>query len=312
MIKEIGSDFWDIPICKNHNSIFPEDTKWFLSGRTALKYIIQDFGIKSICLPEWCCESMILPFMEFGVKVGFYKEDPSTVYEAILLIDYFGYTDQSRRPDNYRGIVIRDLTHSIFSKKYDDADCYFGSLRKWAGFCTGGFAWGTWKKNLPIPAYNETYVSIRKEAMKQKKRYINGIVQNKDYLRVFKQADEFLKTCGICAAFDEDIMAAKYLNVESLKSTRRKNAKVLLDKFDGLFNLKENDCPLCVPISIHDRDRLRLFLIKNEIYCPIHWPERDINGTELSLVCDQRYGEEDMLRICRTIENFQIEESIKQ
>lgn len=66
-------------------------------------------------------------------------------------------------------MVIRDITHSIFSKEYHDADYYFGSLRKWAGFKTGGFAYGEWKKSLDIASYDKQYVSLRTEAMKKKK-----------------------------------------------------------------------------------------------------------------------------------------------
>ena len=34
MIKsEVGGEFWDVPTCGGKNSLFPDKTKWFLSGR---------------------------------------------------------------------------------------------------------------------------------------------------------------------------------------------------------------------------------------------------------------------------------------
>ena len=80
--------------------------------------------------------------------------------------------------------------------------------------------------------------------------------------------------------------------------------------------LSEADVPLFVPTMIKDdRDRLRRHLIDKKIYCPIHWPiseyhygisdlSKKIYEEELSLVCDQRYTEEDMNRIVYEIKAY--------
>lgn len=54
--------------------------------------------------------------------------------------------------------------------------------------------------------------------------------------------------------------------------------------------------------------------MSNNIYCPIHWPiperimlnneTRQVYEEELSLICDQRYGNNDMLRIAKVINDF--------
>ena len=71
-----------------------------------------------------------------------------------------------------------------------------------------------------------------------------------------------------------------------------------------------------VPIFVpkNRRNELKQYLINNEIYCPIHWPvskfhqlddkTQYIYENELSLVCDQRYIEEDMYRMVKTIKQF--------
>ena len=301
---EIGSEFWDIPICEEKNDIFPESTRWFLSGSTALKYVIQDAEMKSVSMPRWCCESMIAPFEEAEIEVSFYEGQPDTNADAIFLMDYFGYTGQSSVPEGYGGIVIRDMTHSVFSETYSDADYYFGSLRKWAGFWTGGFAWGDWKKNTPIAPCDDHYVSLRKAAMEGKKAYIEGRTDSKDYLDIFEEANRYLKTARICAAHPADIDAAEHFDWQLVKKIRRENAKLLLTGVEGIFPLKENDCPLFVPILVEKRDELRKYLIDNQIYCPAHWPRCDLEGHELSLVCDQRYGAEDMRRILKVLQDF--------
>lgn len=334
---EIGGEFWDVPICGAGNNLFPTDTKWLLAGRSALKYIITDIKTKrafqTVAIPSWCCDSMIAPFVDAGVEVNFYpvcgsiQNLPEITTDAVLVIDYFGYTSQSSR-NNYEGIVIRDVTHSIFSYSYDDADYYFGSLRKWAGFWTGGYAWkkGAWGVDLQLSTPDECYVYLREKAMQEKAEYILGLHSSKDYLSLFSKAEKLLDDRDdISRAADRDIELAQKLDIEFLRTQRRENAQRLLMTVTdiALFPiLQSSDCPLFVPILVRGgkRDSLRRFLIQNEIYCPIHWPVSEIHqlneatqriyDEELSLVCDQRYSVEAMDRICALIEDFRDREKL--
>ena len=58
------------------------------------------------------------------------------------------------------------------------------------------------------------------------------------------------------------------------------------------------------------RGELRSFLIQNQVYCPIHWPDAQTGGgaalyaQELSLLCDQRYTAADMEREMQLIKEF--------
>ena len=304
MKKEIGSEFYDVPICKKKNDLFASDTKWFLSGRHALEYIIIDSGIKSVSMPRWCCESMIIPFKKHNVDVYFYNNEPDYSCDAILIMDYFGFTKRNYEKTLYKGIIIRDLTHSLLSRTYNDANYYFGSLRKWAGFYTGGYAWGNWKKNIPIPSFNDKYVKLRKDAMELKKNYIENGHGDKKYLTIFAEANDLLNKLDICAAHPEDINRANYLDVQFVKEKRRNNARILMKELQIDVQLNTSDVPLFIPIYVEKRNELRKFLIDNNVYCPVHWPNYDVNGTELSLVCDQRYDEKDMIKIVSLVKKF--------
>lgn len=304
MNKEIGSDFWEIPVSKDENDCFPNETKWFLSGRHALEYIVIDSEIKSVSMPKWCCSSMIEPFIKNNVSVVFYDDAPNEQCDAVFLMDYFGFSSRASVSKGYKGTVIRDLTHSIFSKTYSDADYYFGSLRKWAGFITGGFAWGKWKKSIVLLPCDNEYVSLRKKAMELKKAYLEGDISEKSYLGLFKKASERLNFCGLCSAYDADVFAARHFDVDGMKRARRKNAKVLIERIGCIYPLGDNDCPLFVPIKAPKRDALRKYLIDHDVYLPVHWPNSDLDGLELSLVCDQRYNENDMNHICDLIQRF--------
>lgn len=320
--NEIGSEFWEVPVVKANHGYFPEYTHWYLSGRCALQAIISDWGGKSVALPSWLCESMILPFVQAGVAVEFYSafapiENIRT--EAILVMDYFGYC----RPlelKGYGGKVIRDVTHSVFAKAYRDADYYFGSLRKWAAFPTGGFAWTADGHALCMANGDDGgYARLRRRAMEEKSAYMQGTRNDKGFLQVFAAAEELLEQCSALPATAEDIEQAKRLDVEQIKERRRENAACLLQSVSDwvLFpSVEKDDCPLFVPVLVPGgrRDTLRQELIRQEIYCPVHWPlspwhniaaeDREIYDQELSLVCDQRYTLRDMQRMVQVIDAF--------
>ena len=328
--KEIGSEFWSVELSDEENSIFDSSFSWYISGRSALKAIISDIKtkmkFKSVAMPSWCCESMIKPFIDFGVEVVFYpvllnngklEQDLSEVdKESVLfLMDYFGY--ETTCNFNFNGPIIRDVTHSIFSKKYSDADYYFGSLRKWSGFLTGGFAQGVYGND--IKSTKIEYVTARKNAMFQKQEYINGLRKEKGFLQTFACAEDMLDNEEILNADEKDIEFAKKLDVDYITEKRRENARYLIGELSDIVlfdNLGENDCPLFVPILIpkEKRDSLRSFLIENRIYCPIHWPiskyhnlslqEKNIYDQEISLICDQRYGLEEMDKIVKVVKRF--------
>jgi len=339
-MREIGSEFWDVPQTEKENGIFPESIQWCLSGRSALQAIIAELrGCRTVAMPSWCCASMIKPFVEAGMEVHFYPvyfdEDLMQVVsldcDVLFLMNYFGYEGKQPNLSGYKGVVIRDVTHSIFSSSYTDADYYFGSLRKWCGVWTGGYAWTgsgqQLKTNTNVDDYG--YTELRKKAMGLKNEYINGRGIDKSYLGVFNEAEELLECIGTVPAVARDVNAAMKLDVEYIKTRRRRNAEVLRSAFpDWLIfrEMKDTDCPMFVPVLVPDgkRNELRRHLINNEIYCPIHWPASEyhksaahmdvkhtlddktesIYANELSLVCDQRYTEEDMNRMVDAIQGF--------
>lgn len=319
---EIGSEFWDVPMTDIINHLLPSRVNWYLSGRVALQAIIQELkGCRTVALPSWCCHTMIKPFVDAGMEVHFYPvyfnesliQDVRQDCDVILILDYFGYTRSFPNLDSFQGVVIRDVTHSIFSQTYNDAHYYFGSLRKWCGIWTGGYAWSQNGSSLCEGIGDDTgYSLLREHAMQKKEEYINGTHREKKYLEVFSHAEDQLENIGIVRANQRDVEIASKIDVEYIRTRRRENSMILIQSLKGwlIFSeLKKEDCPMFVPIIVPDgkRNALRNHLIDNEIYCPVHWPvsefhkltseERYIYENELSLVCDQRYTTADMLRM---------------
>ena len=286
-------------------------------------------GVKSVALPSWCCESIIKPFIDADIKVLFYPvifdkkliQTPRLDCDAILIMDYFGYTNPIIDLGDYKGVVVRDLTHSIFSKKYSDSDYYFGSLRKWCGVYTGGYAWTKDGHKLKEASNtNEQYIELRKEAMELKQSYINDAKGQKDaFLTKFAKAEAILESSyGESTAMALDITSAQKIDIKSMVKIRKENASVLKKNLPSLimFNGDAEDCPMFVPIYLdkNKRDGLRRELIKNNIFCPVHWPiskyhtlkpsEQFLYENAISLVCDQRYNAEDMTKIASVVQKY--------
>ncbi len=327
---EIGSEFWDVPLNPQTGYLFHnKNLRWFLSGRIALYAIIEDIlssrRLENIYLPSWCCESMVLPFIENGVKVKFYpvymKDKVFTVDfpengDAILVMDYFGYNCDYKF-SGFNGIVIHDITHSIPRGPDTYGDYVFGSMRKWFGIATGGFAVKQatdWQTTLPQKS-DEIYIGLRNKAFEQKKNYISGSSDNRDYLQTFNRAEDYLdKLHDVFAADITDINIVNSIDFDFIAKKRKENAAYLIENLADLVVFKtvgQFDVPLFVPILVNNRDQLRRSFIDNKIYCPVHWPKFrllecdakcvEIYDSEISLICDQRYSIQDMQTIIEII-----------
>lgn len=301
-MAEIGSEFWTIESPKS-------DMRFFLSGRTALDFIIRDIlaerKINAVHMPSFCCHTMVEPFVKNKIPVFFYDvyfengilnaTPPHACADDIFFyIKYFGYEKQNM-PDlekikNNGCIIIEDMTHSwLMSDEkttiHDLADYSFTSFRKWTGFTGLATAKKTAGKFLvqQKPLFYKKYEALRKEAQKEKLLYIETSKGNKQcFLEKFSAAEALLEVNYTdFQPSAESISAFLSLDKDQIKSKRRHNATTLLTEISGIKeitpffdNLGPDDVPLCVPVLIdpHKRDALRHHLISQQIYCPVHWP----------------------------------------
>lgn len=334
-MKEIGSEFWlrypTAPADRADSGVN------LLSGRTALRFIIDDLrkrrNVRRVLLPSYCCESMILPFLQAGMKVDFYPvyrdlvgfpADADADADAVLLLDFFGYTtpqtaEIARLAKRQGMTVIYDATHKLDGNPAAEAwaDYSFCSFRKWF-YCNYAKAVrhdGDFALTPPLPRY-EAYEGLRDEAAREKEAYMVGETNDKEsYLRKFRAAEEMLDGTseiygGAPAVFEPRGMIEK----------RRENAAYLMRQLKGIpgitlwrEELKDTDTPLFLPILVDPslRGDLRSALIREQIYCPIHWPKSPYHGDcgelydrELSLICDQRYDLTDMARMVGVIQGY--------
>ena len=341
---EIGSVFWSAPLSEKKNNLLVGNMRHAMSGRAALELVAADLkierGAKSIYMPAYCCDSMLEPFKKQGYEIKLYAVEPysKTVHrqvftdhgcDAILLLDYFGFETEETAVfammENLRGTaVIVDRVQSAFSetKALEYADYTVTSWRKWffSNAAEAEKKCGEWLVPSPTNT-NERYVSLRKEAAKLKAEYMANGGSKAEFLNMFREAEEFLdEDYSDYAADAESIELLKTVDTDYIISRRRENAALIYNELSKLpteiirplyAQMGENDVPLFVPVLVKPelRAELRQHLIKNEVYCPIHWPS-ELGGAnklydgELSLICDQRYGAEDIKRQMTRISEF--------
>lgn len=349
--KEIGSEFFTIETKKHFSwPLYAEkksNVEFYLSGRSALDGIIKDICSDckkhSVALPAYCCDSMIIPFIDNGIEVSFYdviaSSDGVECYydyafngDIVFVIDYFGYKNK-KNPITEGKIVIKDCTHSIFRDEiwFSGCDYAFASFRKWSAL-DFGVAVKNSSEFLVKPQYNSGemfYISHRQAARNMKKAYVeNGCGNKSSFLEMFSEAENDLESSYhnasmYCMNWQDSEYAC--FDFELVKNKRYQNAKYLIEGIQKLENerikllnprISLEDSPLFVPIIVESRLRsdLRCFFIDNDIYTPVHWPLTDyhkisnkskvIYDTELSLICDQRYNIEDMARELSVLEDY--------
>ncbi len=341
---EIGSEFeWSsIGDFRDTLDWLPKgkDNTFTFSGRTAIDVVLKNINKKSYALvPSYCCDSMLVPFRDLGIKYDFYNVkrgeegicielDQKSLMESdiLLLCNYFGYKvdfpkDIIIRFQNQGGIVIEDITHSLLSHSsyHHYSDFLVASLRKWGNLLDGGYCCSRTQNLLYKPRKTPPKEFIEKKtlAMKQKAAYLaNDKGEKGTFLNLFRQCNQFLAN----NYRDYTITEVSYemlhtWNINDIRKQRINNAKTLYNSFHSiknikpLFNYSLIECPLFVPIVVlkGNRDALKNKLIDNNIYCPVHWPKpeikcgADLYDKEISLICDQRYSEKDMEKIIRIL-----------
>ena len=337
MVREIGSEFWSEAFSGEAFSVLEKykgEQRYYMSGRTALYEILSDIKKNKKCeiayLPAYCCDSMVLPFLAHDIKVVYYEIviedgfkaliDPEFKCDILFTVDYFGYKNISESVPN--AVHIHDVTHSFLTEPtYKEVDYYFGSLRKWGPIAGAGMACkvkGNFQTEMS-KVINDSYYDLRNKGYDLKNRFMHKAENTKEeFLKLFAAAEELLDEDYQGYAADKKSMdVVNY--IYSYKNQRRKNAARLIN---GLTSsrlielvypvLGAEDVPLFVPIIVKKgmRNELRKFLIENQVYCPVHWPKHngmvdDIYDNELSLICDQRYSEEDMDRIIELVKAFE-------
>lgn len=316
---------------KSHDSAFATGRAALAA---ILRHAQREECARTVFLPNYICSSVIEAVRLSEMDAVFYPvnssldvdvqnlftaiEELSVPPVAVVVVDYFGMSTctsvigaiKSFCPET---VVIRDNVQSMFSMNQPGKQDYsFTSLRKWLPVPDG--ATTVWPAGAAIsPTVKEAdFVAYRLLAGLEAHwdrmplseysgaiRYSTIAERMVDELGVFP-AQMSLVSKIICSNLWMDEIAnarrANFLHLRSLLSPH--GIKPILDMGDA-------DVPHFMPIRIPSRDKVRKELQRAGIFCPVHWPRptdqkcesnHALWDEELSLIVDQRYGPDDMLR----------------
>lgn len=316
---------------------FNEQTYTF-SGRSAIELVMKDIlhekKIQTVYMPSYCCHSMVTPLESLNLNIEyynvFYNKEGALEYsineekecDVFFLMTYFGegseQIDETISKFKNRGsLIIEDITHRMFNDVYysNHTDYIIGSIRKWLPVMSGGFAAKkTGRLNVIPTNSSDDYIQNIKEAMKLKKRYLDGeAIDKEDFLTLYSKGSHVFTELDFSYCMDnESLEILNQYDFNNLMNQRKANCEILYKGLSDLENINilskalnlYQNTPIFVPIILSTRNRnsLREYLIRNNVYSPVHWPifiedNSDIPNFELSLICDQRYGSNEMNRI---------------
>lgn len=321
--------------------------------RSILKAL--NLGKNRILLPDFLCEEAFLPVAhEESVDFIFYpinrrlrpiaEELEKAVKDgagAILLINFFGLKDVSKTAQAIRRLdssikIIVDNVQALFCLKNgehvtDFADFEIYSFRKFLAVPDGAFV----RNNTDFPLILEKGVCddfslymigaiLRNALLSGSTKPSEAEKIENSYLGYFDAATKSLPTYSAPPSYYFKELIRRY-PLDHIASRRRENyiflAEALTDCADvNVIEAKLSDAvvPLSLPIFVKNgsRDLLKNYLQKQNIFCPIHWPQNEngrrtlsddvkyISSHILSLPIDQRYCQQDLIRIADEMKSF--------
>jgi hypothetical protein len=322
-------DFLRPEIKANFNYPEKKNQLYLDTGRSAiyiaLLSIIEEGGKREAWLPRYCCKSVLLPFIKLGFKLKFYSlggdlKSPNSLPakldgETFFFIHYFGKRNQvildylEKLKNKQVFFVIEDCVQALLNSNLGTHDFIVYSYRKYLPQPDGALLSSDFPlcSDSLLPA-NEAFVS---------QRMIGKLIRDEGdeglFLDLFTRAEEIIDNCSCprdmsCLSHylldrtDSALIARKRRDNFLYLLQALKQHKLDFDLIHPFFDSLEHDeVPLGLPVVINSayRDRLRDFLISQQIYCPVHWSleaeesiswkdELELSRSLLTLPLDQR------------------------
>lgn len=319
--------------CKIKDYLLGDDYVFTLSGREAIDCIIKDVlsykNVKTVLLPDYCCDSMIEPFLNNNIETIFFEVNLSRIVnldlskykvDIVLFMEYFGFEQEINILNKTSEILINDQTHSFFqSNKKNISDYDIISFRKWMPLLVGC---AVKRKGSFINIHTskcEQIFSKVNNARKMKLQYQdnNKCVEKSVFLNMFSEVEVEIsnyqrvrepETINFCININDMIKKRKENSLFLIEEISKINDNLLFYK-----ELKKNDVPLFIPLNFngYNRSKFRNYMISKSIFLPIHWPKskcivskNDLYDNEISIVCDHRYNLKDMKCVIDSIKEW--------
>lgn len=303
---------------------------YFLSVRCALKVVAGITGVARVWLPSYLCPVMVDPFLGPPLDVRFYPitrelrvaEDSWTrdlgPHDLVVAIHYFGFELEGlpwREICASGAILIEDSSQALFrASSWDGSYGMLYSVRKFIGSPDGAVFVGNqdlidlasalkpppqewWAKALEVTLLRRDF----------------DFGQNKqDWFSLFREVEASFPIGPFRASDVAVTVIERCTDYRFVAQARRRNFLTLLNRLEefSLYKTLPADCvPLGFPVVVPADRRAAVLehLYARQMYPPIHWKLNDavdlrfadshiLSNQILTLVIDQRYGDEAMTR----------------
>ena len=282
------------------------------SGRNALLYILKARGAKKLDIPAFLCDSVRelcrrekIAFAEYGVGRDFLPRFDRELDEDewLYVVNYYGQLSDAylqQLKDRF-GRLIVDNVQDFFRRPLSGVDTVY-SCRKFFGVPDGGYA----ACDAALP--------LEQDSSRGRMRHILGRyeVSGSAFYADFQENDELFYDLPLRAMSPITRNLLRAVDYDEVKRRRNANYAILAAALDerNPLTLTVPDGPYCYPFYCENGMAVKRALAQQKIYVPTLWPnvtaedgdvEYDYAENILPLPVDQRYGEEEMLRILQAL-----------
>jgi dTDP-4-amino-4,6-dideoxygalactose transaminase len=304
------------------------------TARSIFSFLANTLHPQTVWLPSFLCG--VIPAAISPHIFRYYRIDESLHISSaawidqvesndiVVFIDYFGFPTwyEYAKTIRERGAwIIEDACQAMLNDGFCEySDFIIFSPRKFVGVPDGGILLVNRRFDLPrttfpAPPANwwlmSTTASIRRSMFD-----VHG--DDRSWFDIFQKTE-------LSAPFEPFKMSDltfsilnTSVNWSSIINRRKRNYLLLDSRLHNLAvfpELPPSTAPLGFPIRCNHRELLRNELFSRQIFPPVHWPINDIvpleyhesrtlSGQILTLPCDQRYSDKDMLFMAESILSF--------
>lgn len=288
------------------------------SGRNSLRYIIRERKIKKIYLPYFLCESLSEVCIMENVKICYYhindnfmplgiNKNDLNENSFLYFVNYYGIFRKRLKDiiEEYKYVII-DNTHDFFNNNSFDVDIIY-NYRKYFGVPDGACIVSSDLKKNPNYANGKSLNKI-----------IEMISRDEEgeffHYKTFLDADKYFKNEDLVYMSNFTNNYIKGIDYNKVLNKRLNNYRYLKKLLINYNSLVSDDLTYMYPLYIENGDLLRKYLLNNNIYSLMLWPnvmdngcnneEKKLANNIVLLPIDQRYDIEDMLYIGNCINKY--------
>ena len=300
-----------------------------MNARSALYLLLRAIGPRTVWVPSYLCDTLLLPIKATGATCRFYGLSDRLQLESeqwlaeirggdvVIFIDYFGlvFDRGPMKAARARGAwVIEDATHALLSQGVGrDADAVLYSLRKLLGLPDGGILSTGRELRIPVehmePPPAEWWLGALRSSVLRACH--DAGATTREWFAAYQAAEAGAPLGPYSMSTLSETLLRHAFDYDAIATKRRDNYHFLAEGLSDLAllgDLPPGAVPVGFPVRIQrGRDELRHALFERDIFPPWHWPLADVVPDEFvashalsrqvfTLICDQRYGEADMKR----------------